>query len=403
MSQQPISRSADLSRLRQDGYNVSVEAGYLVMRDIPYVAPGGKVSRCILADAYNDATGQPANHTMWMCGEQPCNERGNVLLKYLAGNGERHNQPVGDGLVAHWYFSIKMVNEKKEHIPDVDYYLKFLRYVEKLGAPVRALGSNDSAQTYPVVVPDVEEHSVFKYHDTASIRARIVPISIKLEKQRVAVIGVGGTGSYILDLLAKTPVAEIHLFDPDTFLQHNAFRAPGAASVDDLARKSHKVDYFAEVYSKMRSGIVPHPAGLTPVNAGELATMQFAFLAVDPGPHKRVAINALRQAGVPFVDCGMGLYVVDNSIAGQLRLTTVTSDKQDHIDRHIKPNQAGVPNEYAHNIQVADLNALNAALAVIRWKKYFGFYNDLEGEHQCTYALDGNSLLNEEQCETAEY
>lgn len=397
MSQQPISRSADLSRLREDGYNVSVEAGYLVMRDVPYVALGRKVSRCILADAYSDATGQPANHTMWMCGEQPCDELGNVLLKYLAGNGQRQNQPVGDGLVAHWYFSIKMVNEKKEHIPDVDYYSKFLRYVEKLAGPVRALGSNDSARTNPVVVPDVEEHSVFKYHDTASIRAHIVPIAKKLENQRVAVIGVGGTGSYILDLLAKTPVAEIHLYDPDAFLQHNAFRAPGAASVEDLARKMAKVDYFAEAYSQMRTGIVSHPAGLTPENAGELAGMQFAFLAMDPGPHKQVAIDTLRRAGVPFVDCGMGLYVVDERIAGQLRLTTVTSDKHDHIDRHIKLNRAGVPNEYAHNIQVADLNALNAALAVIRWKKYFGFYNDLEGEHQCTYALDGNSLLSEEQ------
>jgi hypothetical protein len=396
MSQQQISRSTDLSRLREEGYNVSVEAGHLIMRDVPYVAPGGNVSRCILADAYNDATGQPANHTMWMCGEQPCDENGNVLLKYLAGNGERQSQPVGDGLVAQWYFSIKMVNEKKEHIPDVDYYSKFLRYVDKLGAPARALGSKESARTYPVVVPDAEERSVFNYHDTASIRAHIVPISKKLENQRVAVIGVGGTGSYILDLLAKTPVAEIHLYDPDAFLQHNAFRAPGAASADNLARKLHKVDYFADVYSRMRSGIIPHPAGLTPENARELATMQFVFLAVDPGPHKRVAIDALTQAGVPFVDCGMGLYVVDGSIAGQLRLSTVTPGKHDHIDRHIKPNQAGVQNEYANNIQVADLNALNAALAVIRWKKYFGFYNDLEGEHQCTYAVDGNSLLNEE-------
>jgi hypothetical protein len=55
-----------------------------------------------------------------------------------------------------------------------------------------------------------------------------------------------------------------------------------------------------------------------------------------------------------------------------------------------------VPNEYAHNIQVAELNALNASLAVVRWKKHFGFYNDLEREHNCTYTVDGNALLNEE-------
>ena len=49
------------------------------------------------------------------------------------------------------------------------------------------------------------------------------------------------------------------------------------------------------------------------------------------------------------------------------------------------------------NIQVADLNALNACLAVIRWKKLFGFYRDLEREHHTLYTVDGNHLLNEDQ------
>lgn len=396
MSQLPISRSPDLSRLRAEGYNISVEGGYLVMREVPYVTPSKQIARCIIADPYNDASGRPNDHTMWVSGEKPSDENGQVRARWFAGDGPLHNQQIGPYVVAQWYLSIKMKGEANQPIDDADYYSKFTRYVEKLGAPVRALGGTENARTYPPVLPDAEENLVFKYHDTASIRADIVPISKKLEGQRVAIVGVGGTGSYILDLVAKTPVAEIHLYDPDTFLQHNAFRAPGAASVDDLGRKLHKVDYFTEVYGKMRVGIVSHPSGVTAENAHELGTMNFIFITVDPGEHKKLAIAALQQSGVPFVDCGMGLYVVDGSIAGQLRLTTVTSSKADHVDRHIKPNQAGVPNEYAHNIQVAELNALNATLAVVRWKKHFGFYNDLEHEHQSTYAVDGNALLNEE-------
>lgn len=395
MSQLQISRSPDLSRLRADGYNISVEGGYLVMRDVPYVTPSKQIARCILADPYNDATGQPANHTMWMSGEKPSDQNGEPLSRYLATD-ERHNLRISDDVVAEWYFSIKMIDAGKNHIPDADYYSKFTRYVDKLGAPVKALGGTETACTHPPVLPDAEENLVFKYHDTASIRAQIVPIAKKLEGQRVAIVGVGGTGSYILDLLAKTPVAEIHIYDPDTFLQHNAFRAPGAASIEDLGRKLLKVDYFAEFYGKLRVGIVPHPAGLTAENAHELASMNFVFMAVDPGEHKKLAIVTLQQANVPFVDCGMGLYIVDGSIAGQLRLTTVTNTKADHIDRAIKLNQAGVPNEYAHNIQVAELNALNAVLAVVRWKKHSGFYNDLDHEHQSLYTVDGNSLLNEE-------
>ena len=34
--------------------------------------------------------------------------------------------------------------------------------------------------------------------------------------------------------------------------------------------------------------------------------------------------------------------------------------------------------EYATNIQIADLNALNALMAVIKWKKLSGFYQDLK-------------------------
>ena len=54
-------------------------------------------------------------------------------------------------------------------------------------------------------------------------------------------------------------------------------------------------------------------------------------------------------------------------------------------------------NDYAHNIQIADLNALNAALAVIRWKKLCGFYTDQEHEHSSTYMVGGNHIVNDDR------
>ena len=94
----------------------------------------------------------------------------------------------------------------------------------------------------------------------------------------------------------------------------------------------------------------------------------------------------------------MGLELVDGSLLGQLRVTTSTPAKRDHVwaGQRVPMTGAGNDNVYARNIQVADLNALNACLAVIRWKKLVGFYVDLEGEHHSVYALDGNQLLNEE-------
>ncbi len=40
---------------------------------------------------------------------------------------------------------------------------------------------------------------------------------------------------------------------------------------------------------------------------------------------------------------------------------------------------------------------LNAALAVMKWKKLRGFYRDLENEHHSTFTTDGNMLLNEDR------
>jgi hypothetical protein len=56
-----------------------------------------------------------------------------------------------------------------------------------------------------------------------------------------------------------------------------------------------------------------------------------------------------------------------------------------------------VGDDYDSNIQIADLNALNAVLAVLKWKKLFGFYADLEHELCSAYTIDGNHLLNEDK------
>ena len=40
----------------------------------------------------------------------------------------------------------------------------------------------------------------------------------------------------------------------------------------------------------------------------------------------------------------------------------------------------------------ADLNALNAVMAIIKWKKLKGLYRDLEREYHSTHTTDGNML-----------
>ncbi len=56
----------------------------------------------------------------------------------------------------------------------------------------------------------------------------------------------------------------------------------------------------------------------------------------------------------------------------------------------------GENNEYSRNIQIAEMNALNAALAVIHWKKLIGFYVDPGRERFTSYSVSTNEIVNGE-------
>jgi hypothetical protein len=49
------------------------------------------------------------------------------------------------------------------------------------------------------------------------------------------------------------------------------------------------------------------------------------------------------------------------------------------------------------NIQVADLNMLNAAMAVTKWKKLRGFYADDMREHHSLYTIATHGLTKEDR------
>jgi hypothetical protein len=214
----------------------------------------------------------------------------------------------------------------------------------------------------------------------------------------VGILGAGGTGGYILDLVAKTPVREIRIFDDDDFLSHNAFRAPGAPSLEELRDAPKKVHYLKGIYERMHRGIVAHPVKMKTETLGLLDGITFAFISMDAGEEKRAVVAKLEALGVPFIDVGMGLELSNGSLGGILRVTTSTPAKREHVHAgRISFAGGGGQDVYASNIQVADLNALNACLAVVKWKKLCGFYRDLESEHHSTYTTDGSMLLNGDQ------
>jgi len=197
--------------------------------------------------------------------------------------------------------------------------------------------------------------------------------------------------------VAKTPVAEIRLFDGDDFLNHNAFRAPGAPTLEELRDAPKKVDYFKGFYSRMHRRITGHPVSLGPSNLHLLDGVTFAFIAMDDGPDKLAVVEKLESMGASFIDVGMGLTLEEHSLGGILRATLSTPGRRDVVRKRASfaPKEAG--GIYETNIQVADLNSLNADLAVIKWKKLRGYYRDLENELHMSYTTDGNMLLNSDR------
>jgi hypothetical protein len=391
MSQQLINRNADLQRLRNEGFDIQVKNNYLLMRGVPYVNSRKEVARGTLVSELSlagDLTIRPATHVIYFAGDYPCKADGSEITKI------RHQSLVKQldrDLSVHHSFSSKPEAGYKDH------YEKMTTYAAILSSPAQAIDPNAKAQTFLVIETEAEE-SVFNYLDTASSRAEITAVTRKLELEKLGIVGLGGTGSYVLDLVAKTPVKEIHLFDGDKFLQHNAFRSPGAPSADELREVPSKVAYFAMRYSRMRRGIIPHEFYTDDSNVDHLREMNFVFLCMDRGEAKKLIVEKLEQWALSFIDVGMGVELTDDALGGILRVTTSTVQKREHVrQKHRIPFSDGDGNdEYSRNIQIADLNALNAALAVIKWKKLFGFYRDLEHEHFSTFTIDGNSLTNED-------
>src|SRR5262249_13057087 len=161
----------------------------------------------------------------------------------------------------------------------------------------------------------------------------------------------------------KTPVKEIHIFDGDRMLNHNAFRAPGAPAIEQLAEKQLKVFYFRDIYSRMRRGVIPHHCYIDESHVEQLPAMDFLVLCPGRGGAQRQIVERLQGWGIPFVDVGMGVELHDGTLGGVLRITTVTPSKGDHALARIPFPEAAVEDDYSRNIQIADLNALNAALA----------------------------------------
>lgn len=385
MSQELINHSEDLKRLQNEGYEIEVNNGYGILSHIPYLKQNGEIDYGTLVSSIvfeGDKAKYNSDHVIYFSGDQPCNLDGTEItaIKHAESNS------VFAGINVKHSFSNKPEGNYK------DYYEKFVNYANIISFPAIAKDNSVTAKTFKKII--TEEKSVFQYVDTNSSRAGIDNCNKKILNKKIAIIGLGGTGSYILDMVSKTIVKEIHIIDGDIFCQHNAFRSPGAASKEVFPKTISKVSYFKEKYQNMHKNIIEHDVFIREENIEILKDMDFVFICIDSGPSRKIITDYLVSKEIPFIDTGMGLQNKNDTINGQIRITIFDKNNYNRIPVYLDFEEDG-DDVYNTNIQIAECNALNAAIAVLEWKKYFKIYENANSKCQNVYSLEMGEMIGE--------
>jgi hypothetical protein len=373
--QELASRNPFIRDLDELGYRVDFVGGYLVIYDLPYLDKdktlkhGAWVSPVDLnASGVIDA---PKSHQAWWNGERPYNQAGEALKIGFADN----KIEVSSGFVARYSFSLKLHDENGQNRTYGSFEEKVQTYLEKITAPAIAMypGATPLAG---IKVKAEAQGSPLRFPDTSSARYHLNDVSSLLRGKKIAIIGLGGTGGYILDFIARTHLERIALFDDDKVHVHTIFRMPGFIPA---AIGMAKVDAFAQHYGQWTSAIEPINERITEANIEHLRGFDFVFVSVDDGPARRFIVEWLSSKGIPFLDCGMGLNRSVIGLNGAVRVTGVDRPAYErNVNTAYLPTGDAKEDEYRQQAQIAELNALNAAFAVVRFKQHFQLFDRLD-------------------------
>ena len=361
----------------QEGFTVRDADSVVAAVDVPCLLQSGAIGFCTIETSYDAANGMPtedvggAVHGVRVTLDQTSDGRvyhanGEPIGNHIGGDGERWCQ-----------VSIRRGGQGS---PADDASARDLihRYAKQILGSVAEAGYSETAP--------LARRGPFKIPNTFEARAAVAPVQDRIRDQRIAIIGLGGTGAYVLDLLAKTPVVAIHLLDGDTMDWHNFIRAPGAPTSEEIQslRKERplKVDYYHAKYDSLREGIHPHPIRID--GPATLATfvsahpLDFAFVCIDQrkdcdSPRQDEVYAALSQAGIPFLDSGVSITLENNQIRGAVTTSAYASGST--AWKEAVPN-AKVDGDVLgyRNVQLPEVNALAAALAVMEWRRQTGQY-----------------------------
>ena len=361
----------------QAGFTVRIESDVVRAVRVPCLLADGVPGTCTIEKSYDPASGKPnkriggAVHAVRITTDEERDGRvyyadGNPIESYIDGDGRTWSN-----------ISIKKGSQGS---PEEDGSASDLihRYAKQIVGAVSKAGYSETAS---LTMP-----SPFKIPNTFEARAAIGPVQDRIRGQSIAIIGLGGTGAYVLDLVVKTPVREIHLLDSDDLKWHNFMRAPGAPTAEEIESRHKervsKVEYYYSKYAALRDGIYRHPVRVdSPSMFAKFLSdhpIDYAFVCIDQltdGDSSRqdAVYRALSEADVPFIDSGVSITLENCSVTGAVTTSAYEAGsdawKQAIPDARVKGNVPGY-----RNVQLPEVNALAAALAVMEWRRRTGQY-----------------------------
>lgn len=386
-----VSRNDDIERLVRKGYAAAYDSGYLVIRDIPYLDQEGKlrigaiVTKLEFID--QDKVVQQ-DHQILFAGGVPHQLDKSPIANLGGGPHQLALSERCKDVVVERSFS----NKPKESGKFADFFEKIESYVNIISGPAMVL-HDVTPYTFKANFESTDK-GIFKFQDSLTSRAEITDLSAKFDNDVIAVFGLGGSGGYALDFLVKTPVKEIRAFDLDYFHVHNAFRSPGKLDPDELGKS--KAHVYEKRYENFRHGLRILPKYITADCVEDLEGVTFAFVCVDKGSSRAGIFDLLIEKRIPFIDVGMGLSKKTDGLGGMLRATYYPTNKAAAMKRlnlaELQDTPEGI---YGTNIQIAELNALNASLAIMLFKKLRGFYSSEEAILHMLFNVSDMKIVSE--------
>ena len=124
----------------------------------------------------------------------------------------------------------------------------------------------------------------------------------------------------------------------------------------------------------------------------------FAFVCVDKGSARAGIFELLLKMRIPFIDVGMGLNRDNGTIGGMIRTTYYSPDDAAVIvAKNLAPMVDYPDDVYKANIQISELNAFNACLAVLKYKQVRGFYKDSSNFYNMLFDISDNRNVGENE------